>query len=115
MKRNRLLSGALALALALSLTTVPAFAATFPDVPAGYWAESYINDMAAQGVFKGYDNGDFRPKNELQGSEALALCARIAEMHGAQLRIKSAPGQGTTVFLAFPETPPAEPEGGEST
>ena len=45
----------------------------------------------------------------------LALCARIAEMHGAQLRIKSAPGQGTTVFLAFPETPPAEPEGGEST
>lgn len=78
MKRNRLFSGALALALALSLTTVPAFAATFPDVPAGYWAESYINDMAAQGVFKGYDNGEFRPKNELQGSEALALCARIA-------------------------------------
>ena len=78
MKRNRLLSGALALALVLSLTTVPAFAATFPDVPAGYWAESYINDMAAQGVFKGYDNGEFRPKNELQGSEALALCARIA-------------------------------------
>lgn len=78
MKRNRLLSGALALALVLSLTTVPAFAATFPDVPAGYWAESYINDMAEQGVFKGYDNGEFRPKNELQGSEALALCARIA-------------------------------------
>ena len=78
MKRNRLLSGALALTLVLSLTTVPAFAATFPDVPAGYWAESYINDMAEQGVFKGYDNGEFRPKNELQGSEALALCARIA-------------------------------------
>lgn len=78
MKRNRLFSGALALALVLSLTTVPAFAATFPDVPAGYWAESYINDMAEQGVFKGYDNGEFRPKNELQGSEALALCARIA-------------------------------------
>ena len=78
MKRNRLLSGALALTLVLSLTTVPAFAATFPDVPTGYWAESYINDMAEQGVFKGYDNGEFRPKNELQGSEALALCARIA-------------------------------------
>ncbi len=36
----------------------------------------------------------------------LALCVRITEMHGATLRIKSRPGEGTAVFLAFPETPP---------
>lgn len=32
----------------------------------------------------------------------LALCVRIAEMHGARLQIKSKLGEGTTVFVAFP-------------
>lgn len=77
MKRDRFLSCVLASALVLSLTMLPA-AAAFPDVPAGYWAESYINDMTAKGIFKGYDNGEFRPNTALQASEALALCARIS-------------------------------------
>ena len=34
----------------------------------------------------------------------LALCARIAQIHGASLRISSKLGQGTTVYLAFPKT-----------
>lgn len=76
MKRKRILSSALALTLVLSLTAAPALAA-FPDVAAGNWAEPYINDMAAKGIFKGYDDGSFRPKSALQASEALALCARI--------------------------------------
>lgn len=33
----------------------------------------------------------------------LALCARIAEMHGKPLQFKSSPGEGTTVFLTLPD------------
>ena len=34
---------------------------TFSDVPAGYWAYSYIETAAAHGVIGGYSDGSFRP------------------------------------------------------
>jgi signal transduction histidine kinase len=32
----------------------------------------------------------------------LSLCKRLAEMHGAELAIASAPGRGTTCTVRFP-------------
>ena len=75
MKLKRLLSCALALALALTMTALPAAAATFPDIT-NHWAKTYIEKMTDKGMFKGYDDGKFKPDNKLSTAEALALCAR---------------------------------------
>lgn len=76
MKVKRLLSGLLALVMVLSATILPASAATtFPDIQ-NHWAKSYIEAMTAVGMFKGYEDGNFKPENQLTTAEALALCAR---------------------------------------
>ena len=76
MKVKRLLSGLLALVMVLSATILPASAATtFPDIQ-NHWAKSYIEAMTAAGMFKGYEDGNFKPENQLTTAEALALCAR---------------------------------------
>ena len=76
MKVKRLLSGLLALAMVLTATILPASAATtFPDIQT-HWAKSYIEAMTAAGMFKGYEDGNFKPENQLTTAEALALCAR---------------------------------------
>ena len=76
MKGKRLLSCALALAMTLSLTAVTASAATaFPDIQS-HWAKSYIEEMTDANMFKGYEDGTFKPENKLTAAEALALCAR---------------------------------------
>ncbi len=36
---------------------------SFSDVPTGYWAFSYIEPLARQGVIGGYSDGTFRPDN----------------------------------------------------
>ena len=76
MKLKRLLSCALALALTLTMTVLPTSAAAlFPDIET-HWARSYIELMTLQGMFKGYEDGKFKPENKLTAAEALALCAR---------------------------------------
>ncbi len=76
MKVKRLLSGLLALVMVLTATILPASAATtFPDIQK-HWAKSYIEAMTAAGMFKGYEDGNFKPENQLTTAEALALCAR---------------------------------------
>lgn len=76
MKLKRLLAGALALVMVLAVSVLPASAATtFPDIQT-HWAKSYIETMTAANMFKGYDDGTFKPENKLTTAEALALCAR---------------------------------------
>ena len=77
MKWKRLLSGALGVALALTVSAPAASAAssTFPDIQ-NHWAKSYTETMTTAGMFKGYDDGNFKPENLLTTAEALALCAR---------------------------------------
>lgn len=76
MKVKRLLSFLLSLVMVFSLTALPASAATtFPDIQT-HWAKSYIEAMTTAGMFKGYEDGNFKPENQLTTAEALALCAR---------------------------------------
>ena len=71
MKSKRLLTCLLAFALTLTMTALPASAATFPDI-ASHWAKSYIEEMTDAGMFKGYEDGTFKPENKLTTAEALA-------------------------------------------
>lgn len=83
MKLKRLLACVLALALCLSAGILPASALTYPDVPSSHWAYSYIQDMTQAGMFKGYEDGTFRPSGALTTAEALALCARASGISDA--------------------------------
>lgn len=80
MKLKRLLSCVPALAMVLSLAALPASAVTtFPDIQ-NHWAKSYIEAMTGANMFKGYDDGSFKPENRLTTAEALALCARAVRL-----------------------------------
>lgn len=50
---------------AMGWSLVSPAAPTFSDVPAGYWAYSYIETAAAHGVISGYSDGTFRPGVDL--------------------------------------------------
>lgn len=85
MKVKRLLSGLLALVMVLTATILPASAATtFPDIQ-NHWAKSYIEAMTAAGMFKGYEDGNFKPENQLTTAEALALCARTVGLDSSTI------------------------------
>ncbi|MEG2420618.1 MAG: S-layer homology domain-containing protein [Oscillospiraceae bacterium] len=78
MKLKKLLAGALALVMTASLTILPAAAVTtFPDIQK-HWAKTYIEEMTEAKLFKGFDDGTFRPDELINTSMALAVCARIA-------------------------------------
>ncbi|SBW10688.1 S-layer protein Sap [uncultured Eubacteriales bacterium] len=75
MKGKKLLSWVLAAALCLPGFTLPAMAASFPDV-VGHWAVDRIDDAVAKGIFVGIE-GKFVPDRTITASEVLAVCARI--------------------------------------
>lgn len=76
------------LLLALSMTA-PVFAAPADDTDTAdnsvfsdintenyAWAKQYINSMAEKGLISGYEDGTFRPDNDVTRLEALSLFAR---------------------------------------
>lgn len=93
MKRFIKSAGALLIALTM---TIPAFAAPSTDIytdnnandtaqtprfsdiyEENYtWARIYINSMAQRGLISGYEDGTFRPDNDVTRLEALSLFAR---------------------------------------
>lgn len=77
MKHNRILTGALALALALGLSA-PALAAgpTFSDVPETHWAYPYIEQAAADGIVSGVGNNKYNPSGTVSYAEFGTMVAR---------------------------------------
>lgn len=81
MKRFFKIASAILLALSI---TVPVFAepygdtSRFSDIDADNftWARPYINSMADKGFISGYEDGTFRPDNDVTRQEALSLFAR---------------------------------------
>lgn len=59
----------------VSLTTsAPVIAQNnFPDVDANYWAQPFIERLAAQNIISGYPDGTFRPEQPLDRDEFAAL------------------------------------------
>lgn len=43
--------------------------ASFPDVPANYWARNFISELAEKGILQGYPDGLYRPKASLTRAE----------------------------------------------
>jgi len=49
----------------------------FPDVPQGYWAETYIGSAAQKGWVTGYPNGTFCPENPMTRAEMVTLMNHV--------------------------------------
>lgn len=71
--------GALALtaALTLSLSVLPAHAATFSDTE-GHWSQDVVEDLYEKKITMGYEDGTFRPEGTMSAVEGLLFCTRIA-------------------------------------
>jgi len=66
--------GMSASAVVSSSISAPALAQNnFPDVDANYWAQPFIERLAAQNIISGYPDGTFRPEQPLVRDEFAAL------------------------------------------
>lgn len=78
MKQKRLLTGAVSIALAVTMMSTTAFAAKaeFTDVPANHWASQSITAMADKGIMSGVGNNLFAPSSTLTGAEFVTMIVR---------------------------------------
>lgn len=61
------------LALIISFMLPVYGAEKFNDVPASSWAYSHINRISDLGIIKGYEDGSFRPQNEVSYAEFIKM------------------------------------------
>ena len=54
----------------------PPSAATFPDVPTGYWSYQYVEYLHAQGVVVGYSDGTYHPQDAVTRDQMAAFVQR---------------------------------------
>ena len=68
MKTRRLAAGALSIALAVTMLSTTAFAASvkFTDVPSSHWASTSISKMADKGIMSGIGNNLFALPNKMK-------------------------------------------------
>lgn len=63
----------LSLFLAMLMFTSVAFAATFTDFNESHWAFPYVNELVANGVINGYEDGSYRPESNVTRAELAKL------------------------------------------
>ena len=52
----------------------------FPDIE-GHWARDYINQAAHAGIVNGYEDGTFRPQENITRAEAMTIVNRTLDRH----------------------------------
>jgi len=78
MKRKKILSLLLAMALVAVMTVLPAFAASngFPDVE-NHWSQAAVDRWAGYGIFTGDPDGNFYPDKAMTRAEFAAMLSRL--------------------------------------
>lgn len=78
MKTRRLAAGAMSIALAVTMLSTTAFAASvkFTDVPSNHWASTSISKMADKGIMSGIGNNLFAPSQQLSNAEFITMLVR---------------------------------------
>ncbi|WP_346200251.1 S-layer homology domain-containing protein [Caldifermentibacillus hisashii] len=80
--RKAFATTAAAVMAATAVTPVAAFAASktsFPDVPAGEYADA-INNLAGQGILNGFDDGTFKPNDPVLREQAAKILATALKL-----------------------------------
>jgi len=77
-KMKKILSALLVVATAVS-TMVPVMAKdAFSDIGGKFsWCKEYVEEMAGKGLIAGFDDGTYRPGNDVSRMDAFALFARL--------------------------------------
>ena len=78
MEKKRFLAGSMSIALAVTMFSTTAFAASvkFTDVPDSHWASSSITEMADKGIMSGIGNNLFAPSQQLSNAEFITMLVR---------------------------------------
>lgn len=78
MKTRRLAAGALSIALAVTMLSTTAFAASvkFTDVPDSHWAHASVVEMAEKGVVAGVGNNLFAPDTTVSYAQFATMIVR---------------------------------------
>ena len=78
MEKKRFLTGAVSIALALTMVSTSAFAVSveFTDVPSSHWASSSIVEMADKGVVSGTGNNKYSPDLTVSYAQFATMIAR---------------------------------------
>ncbi|MGM0603923.1 MAG: S-layer homology domain-containing protein, partial [Bacillota bacterium] len=74
--RKITISIALLLVVALAM---PAFGASFTDVPSNHWAYDAINKLVSAGVIEGYPDGTFRGDQDMTRYEMAVMISRALD------------------------------------
>lgn len=69
----KLTASLVTLGVAASVTSPALAQSTFPDVPLDYWAQPFIERLAARNIVVGYPDGTFRPEQAVQRDEFAAM------------------------------------------
>lgn len=80
--RKAFATTAAAVMAATAVTPVAAFAASttsFPDVPAGEYADA-INNLVGKGIINGFDDGTFKPNNPVTREQAAKILATALKL-----------------------------------
>lgn len=78
--KSKILNKILLLTVVISLLfTMTANAVAFTDIST-HWAKSYIERVAAKGIVSGYDDGTFKPDNNVTVLEALVMLSRLYDI-----------------------------------
>lgn len=66
---------------------------TFSDLETGHWAYYGIKVSYDKGILLGYQDGTYRPENEVTWGQAIVIAARIhAAYYGNALNVQERPG-----------------------
>ncbi|PZV14496.1 MAG: S-layer protein [Pseudanabaena sp.] len=59
------------------ISAISAFAqTTFNDVPSGYWAQAFIQELASKDIIKGFPDGGFRPNDPVTRAQFAAMLSK---------------------------------------
>lgn len=76
-KLNRVILLSIVLSL---LFTMTANAAVFSDISSNHWAKSYIERVEKNGLVSGYEDGTFKPDNNVTVLESLVMLSRLYDI-----------------------------------
>ncbi|MCY7332191.1 MAG: S-layer homology domain-containing protein, partial [Pseudanabaena sp. CAN_BIN31] len=63
---------------------------TFNDVPTGYWAQTFIQELASRDIIKGFPDGEFRPNDLVTRAQFAAMLSKA---------VNKAPIRGGVTFV----------------
>ena len=73
--------------------SAPTTQVAFKDIPSDYWAESFIKELAARNIIKGFPDGSFRPNDPVTRAQFASMLNQA---------INKAPIRSATTFKDIP-------------